>query len=222
MKKMTKIAVVLMAVFTFGNAYSQIDVKANLLGFAFNDYGLYGEYSISENMSAQLGVMYNRTTFNLTSTAANITEKRVYSGMKVIPSFRFYFGVDDPTEGFFVEPYVRFKSQKFNGGHVKIPVDNNGNYDSHWADDNNSSTVKYEERTYSVNRSKAGFGIAFGRKWVHDSGFLFETFGGFGKNTPTKVVYSDKDVQDYYNGIISFDNPIKIHFRIGASIGWRF
>ena len=222
MKKMTKMALAVMAVFTFGSSYSQIDIKANLLGLAFNDYGLYGEYSISENMSAQLGIMYNRTSIGVSSSAANINETRVYSGIKVIPSFRFYFAVDDPTEGFFVEPYFRFKSQKFSGGHVKIPVDSKGNYDSHWADNNNSSTVKYEERTYSINRSKAGFGIAIGRKWVHDSGFLFETYGGFGKNTPTKVVYSDKDVQDYYNDIVSFSNPIKIHIRLGASIGWRF
>jgi hypothetical protein len=222
MKKIStilKASVAAIAVFLSSGANAQLDLKVNLLGVAFNDYGIYGEYSISENMSAQLGVMYNRTTVGVTSSAADLEEELVYSGVKVIPSFRFYFSPDDPTEGFFVEPYIRFRSQSSKGLSVTVPVDDNGNYEDEWSD---GATYKDELIDYKTTRTKGGFGIAFGKKWVHDAGFVFETYAGFGKNTATNVKYSDDRVQDYYNDILTINNPINFHMRLGASIGWRF
>ena len=223
MKKVStflKASIVAIAVFASTGASAQIDIKANLLGLAFNDYGLSGEYSISESMSVQLGMMYSVNKFGASSSLADVNSDIKWTGFKVIPSFRFYFSPDDPTEGFFVEPYLRYKSQKRSGMSANIPVDANGDYDENWV--NNTNTVKYENREYTNRRTKVGFGLAIGKKWVHDAGFVFETFAGFGKNADSEVKYSDTDVQDYYKDIITFDNPIKIHARLGVSLGWRF
>lgn len=224
MKKIStilKASVAAIAVFLSSGANAQIDVKVNLLGVAFNDYGVYGEYSISENMSAQLGLMYSVNKFGASSDLSSNDLDVKWTGFKVIPSFRFYFSPDDPTEGFFVEPYVRYRSQKRTGMTASIPVDDNGNYDENWANDNSTST-KYEDRPYETTRRKAGFGLSIGKKWVHDAGFVFESYFGFGKNGNTTVKYTDEDVQDYYNSVISFDSPLQIHARAGVSLGWRF
>lgn len=214
-----KTSIVAIAVFVSTGASAQIDLKVNLLGLAFNDYGVYGEYSISENMSAQLGLMYSKNKLGLSSSLGDTEIEQIYTGFKVIPSFRFYFSPDDPTEGFFVEPYVRFKTQKASGLSASVPVDASGDYDENWA---NNSNNKVEEVNYHTNRSKGGFGIALGKKWVHDAGFVFETYAGFGKNSATKVKYSDTRVQEYYGDIITITNPIKVHARLGVSLGWRF
>ncbi len=224
MKKISTIfkgSIVAIGVFMSSGAVAQIDVKANVLGLVANDYGLSGEYSISESMSAQLGLMYSVNKFGASSDVADASVDIKWVGFKVIPSFRFYFSPDDPTEGFFVEPYVRYKSQKRSGMSASIPVDANGDYNENWAD-NSSSTAKYEDREYTNTRTKVGFGIAIGKKWVHDSGFVFEVFAGGGKNADSEVKYSDQDVQDYYKSVLTFDSPIQIHARIGLSVGWRF
>lgn len=215
-----KTSIVAIAVFASTGASAQVDLKANVLGLAANDYGLSGEYSISENMSVQLGMMYSINKFGASSSLADIDADIKWTGFKVIPSFRFYFSPDDPTEGFFVEPYVRYKSQKRSGMSANIPVDANGDYDENW--DNNTNAIKYENRSYTNSRTKIGFGLAIGKKWVHDSGFVFETFAGFGKNADYEVKYSDTDVQDYYKDILTFDSPIQVHGRLGLSVGFRF
>lgn len=119
-----------------------------------------------------------------------------------------------------MEPYIRYKHQKRSGMTASIPVDDNGNYDQNWANDNSTAT-KYQDRPYTTTRSKAGFGLSVGKKWVHDAGFVFETYIGFGKNGNTNVKYSDEDVQSYYNSILNFNSPLHVHARLGVSIGWR-
>ncbi|MGB7393519.1 MAG: DUF3575 domain-containing protein [Pricia sp.] len=73
-------------------------------------------------------------------------------------------------------------------------------YDGVWSND--FQTITYTEDT----SSNLAFGVAIGSKFVSSGGFLFEFYGGVGRN----IITSDDDVA---NELVP---------RVGISLGYRF
>jgi hypothetical protein len=112
------------------------------------------------------------------------------------------------NEKFAITPYYRrYFSSRYAWGFF---LEAFGSYNVQ--DDNNEDYVYIAEiDTYDYvlsdeTSSNVAFGIAVGGKFVTNKGFLFEIFGGVGRN------------------IITSNNDVASEFvpRLGASLGWRF
>lgn len=210
-------SLVAIGIFMFTGVNAQIDVKSNFLAFVANRYTIAGEYSLSESMSAQLEVQYHIRKYALLNLALSESESSQELGLQgftIIPSFRFYFSPDDPTEGFFVEPHFRFVNKRSSAIN-QVPVTE--------VVDGQEKTVNYDNVRFSINNFGAGLNI--GKKYVHDSGFIFEMFAGGGRNFSSTVSTNETAVnnsEDYQVGFEAVEIVNSFYGRLGVSIGWRF
>jgi len=178
---------------TMNTKAQTLDAKVNFGGLLFNSYGGNFEYILNEQMGVSFGVDYFGKTFD----DFGLDDYKL-SGLRLTADFRFYFSPDDDAEGFFAAPYVKYRNWKTSG----------------W-----SSTVDENGNVVDLDYSMTGIagGLIIGKKWVTDSGFLFELNGGAGKYLTNTVTYT-VDGYDPLVGPTLFD----IDFRFGILIGWRF
>ena len=202
-----KLAVVGMALMFSTASTAQIDVKMNILGMAFNQYQVGGEYILSEEMSAGLTISYaiNKVTVSTGDGLGDIDEERKFTGFQMVPAFRFYFNPDHDCEGFYAEPHFRFMQRGAKG------------LDWYTYD----STGLQSKITYDRKTTAFGAGISFGKKWVTDAGFFFGTGFGIGKNFVKNTTWSDPTVTAWHEEN-NFDLGINIYLRLALNIGWRF
>ncbi|MEQ9262516.1 MAG: DUF3575 domain-containing protein [Owenweeksia sp.] len=189
-----KLSAILLVAFTCVSLKSnaQHEVKTNVLGLLFNQFGLTYEYVLDENMGILGSVAYFTppSSFSYDYTAISFT-----------PEFRYYLNPDDDAEGYFVGGYLKYRNTSTD----EYPgIDTSG--------------FGFTNVTQTTNG--VALGITTGRKWVTRSGFMFETFVGFGRYLFVSETYSD----DYEPG--EFENAVDDlpawDFRLGASVGWRF
>ncbi|MDB9961471.1 DUF3575 domain-containing protein [Oceanihabitans sp.] len=165
--------------------HSEIKVNAfNLIVFKSVDFSY--EYLIDSESSIGISALINLQDKDdrdfLNSPYYN--EK-----FAITPYYRRYFS-SRYAWGFFLEAF----------GSYNVQDDNNEDY-VYIAEIDTYDYVLSDETSSNV-----AFGIAVGGKFVTKKGFLFEIFGGVGRN------------------IITSNNDVASEFvpRLGASLGWRF
>jgi len=165
--------------------HSEIKVNAfNLIVFKSLDFSY--EYLIDSESSIGISALINLQDKDdrdfLNSPYYN--EK-----FAITPYYRRYFS-SRYAWGFFLEAF----------GSYNVQDDNNEDY-VYIAEIDTYDYVLSDETSSNV-----AFGIAVGGKFVTNKGFLFEIFGGVGRN------------------IITSNNDVASEFvpRLGASLGWRF
>lgn len=178
---------------------AQHEVKTNVLGLLFNQFGVTYEYILNDNMGVGATVSYFTppSTFSYEYTAFSIT-----------PEFKYYF---DPT---------RMDADKyFIGGYLKYRNTNADNY-LFYTDDNGDEVI-VGQKTNGV-----ALGIMSGRKWVTKSGFMIESWAGFGRYLFTAESYTngyDPDEDDFLGALVSASDDLPSwDFRLGLTVGWRF
>jgi len=200
---MKKIALCIMtSVLAIGTSEAQHDIKLNMLGVVFGNYGVNYEYVISPEMSAGGAVNYYLFKTKTTGFSGEDNENK-YVGFNFAPEFRFYFNPDDDAEGMYVGAYLKYRSATSDGWSY---VDAQGNF---------------AETTRSTNG--LAFGILGGKKWVADAGFIFETYFGIGKYLTNNVKFGSSEYETYWDQYPTFEvtGLSAIDVRLGLGIGWR-
>ncbi|MFD1294899.1 DUF3575 domain-containing protein [Lutibacter holmesii] len=174
----------------FLNAFSQNEEPLSRSEIKLNVAYLIGgmpevsyEYLINEESSVGASILYaidNDIDFKFAFT----------------PYYRFYFG-KKRTAGFFVEGF----------GMLNVTEEHYAIYYYDVADPN--SDVYYENNNNFEKNTNFALGIAVGGKFLTSSGFIFEIYGGIGRN-----LFNNND---YYNS----DNYEFVP-RFGVSVGKRF
>jgi len=184
--------VVLIVAGSFTTTKAQHEIKTNVAGLIFNQFGLTYEYVLNENMGILGGVAY------FTSPGSFSYE---YSAFSIAPEFRYYFNPDDDAEGYFIGGYIKYRNTS--APEYLTTFDNNGN-----------------ATTIGQNTNGVALGIVSGRKWVTRSGFMFETWAGFGRYLVNTESYTDGYEPDALTQ--AFDDLPAWDFRLGLTAGWRF
>jgi hypothetical protein len=165
--------------------HSEIKVNAfNLIVFKSIDFSY--EYLIDSESSFGISAL-----FNLQNREDRDFINSPYYNEKiaVTPYYRRYFS-SRYAWGFFLEAF----------GSYNLQDDTNEDYLY------NAELDIYEYMYSDETSSNVAFGISVGGKFVTKKGFLFEIYGGVGRN------------------IITSNNDVASEFvpRLGATLGWRF
>ena len=164
---------------------SELKINAfNLIIFKAADFSY--EYLIDSESSIGASVLFNlqdRDDRDFLDTPY-YREKFAFT-----PYYRRYFS-SKYAWGFFIEAFGSYN--------VQDDVDEQFLYDTILDD--------YEYTRSDETSNNIGFGISVGGKFVSKGGFLFEVFGGVGRN----IIQSNQDVGSEFIP------------RLGATLGWRF
>lgn len=195
MKKLTIFSGMFAILFSV-NLKAQHEVKTNVLGLLFNQFGAAYEYVLDDNMGVGASVAYFTppSSFSYEYTAFSFT-----------PEFKYYL---DPSrmdaDKYFVGAYLKYR---------------NTTADDYLTDGNG--------QIIGQTTNGMALGIMSGRKWVTKSGFMFETWAGFGRYLFTAESYTngyDPDAADDFLGafVTASDDLPSWDFRFGITVGWRF
>ncbi|MCF6347496.1 MAG: DUF3575 domain-containing protein [Flavobacteriaceae bacterium] len=162
----------------------QHELKANafnLIVFKAVDFSY--EYLIDSESSVGASLLFNLQDPDDDSYADGpyYNEKFAFT-----PYYRRYFS-SKHAWGFFIDAFGMYNVQK--------------NYDGYYDYNNNVYINSSNEESNNI-----AFGIAVGAKFVSRNGFIFEFFGGAGRN-----IYSSNE--DFATEIVP---------RLGATLGYRF
>jgi len=162
---------------------SKHEIKTNVFNLIiFKAPEFTYEYLIDSESSVGASIM-----FNLQQTEDNDFIDGPYYNEKFTftPYYRRYISKKYASR-FFFEAFGMFNTQ----------VD----YDGVWSND--FQTITYSDET----SGNLAFGVAVGSKFVSSGGFLFEFYGGVGRN----IITGDKDI------------AYELVPRLGISLGYRF
>ena len=144
------------------------------------------EYLLDSESSIGASLM-----FNLQDNDENIDGPRYAERFALTPYYRRYFS-SKYAWGFFLEAFAMYNIQEdYDGYYIVNPTTNTSQF------------VNSNEKS-----SNFALGLSLGGKFVSKKGFVFEFFGGVGRNLITS------------NDLISDGENIVP--RIGASLGYRF
>ncbi len=176
------------------NASAQHDIKMDFAGFVIGQYGILYENVLSPSMSVGGDINYHVLELEAGD------DDFEYSGLNIVPEFRFYFNPVDGADGFYVGPYLKYKRVTSNDfGYV-----------------NSENIFKEGERT----STGLAFGLGMGKKWVSDAGFIFETYFGFGRYIMENESYENNEQEDHYENT-SIEGLPSVDGRFSLSVGWR-
>ncbi|WP_452229035.1 MULTISPECIES: DUF3575 domain-containing protein [unclassified Lacinutrix] len=165
--------------------HSEVKVNAfNLIVFKSVDFSY--EYLIDSESSVGASILFNLQN----QEDRDFSDGPIYNEkFAFTPYYRRYFS-SQYAWGFFLEAF----------GMYNVQDDSNEVYTY------NSITDNYQYVYTDETSNNLGFGMAVGGKFVSKKGFLFEVFGGVGRNISTS------------------NNEVGTDFvpRLGASLGWRF
>ncbi len=148
----------------------------NLIVFKTADFSY--EYLIDSESSFGASLLFNLQD----------NDNPYYEKFAFTPFYRRYFS-SKYAWGFFIETFGMYNVQKdYDGGYYDYTND------------------VYVNRSSTEESSNIAFGISVGAKFVSKNGFIFEFFGGAGRN-----VYSSNE--RFATEIVP---------RLGASLGYRF
>jgi len=163
--------------------HSEIKINAfNLIVFKSVDFSY--EYLIDSESSVGASILFNLQN----NEDRDFEDGPVYNEkFAFTPYYRRYFS-SKYAWGFFLEAFGMYNVQEDSTEYY--------NYDSN----------EYYYRDSGETSSNIAFGMAVGGKFVSKKGFLFELYGGVGRNISTS------------------NNDIGTEFvpRLGTSLGWRF
>ena len=163
--------------------HSEIKINAfNLIVFKSVDFSY--EYLIDSESSVGASILFNLQN----NEDRDFEDGPVYNEkFAFTPYYRRYFS-SKYAWGFFLEAFGMYNVQEDSNEYY--------NYDSN----------EYYYRDSGETSSNIAFGMAVGGKFVSKKGFLFELYGGVGRNISTS------------------NNDIGTEFvpRLGTSLGWRF
>ena len=166
-------------------SFSQFELKIDPINALFGQIPVSAEYVVAPHIGIEASVGYNF------GKDKNYDTKT--SGLVVVGSFKYYFKPDKGGDKFYVFPYVRYVTRKFDITDL-------------------TSTSGTTTATYTA--FGAGFGLGY--KIVAESGLLFDIGLGVGKNFTGGYTYSDSQ----YTESGDFTIPINVVGRL--SIGYRF
>ncbi len=191
---------------------AQHDVKVNLFGAFFKDFGVGYEYIINDQLSA--GVFINSvsgTPFLGVEQYFDGYEGFNYSAFKISPEFRYYTSPDFGADKRYYSAYLRYSTENFT----------NLDYESQ-----NDITGEYTTMPYSFKNNRITVGLTTGSKWVLNSGIYIESLWGVGRSISTSPTFSTPDAEDYIKGysddLSNYDYYSEWDFRLQISIGYRF
>lgn len=155
---------------------------------------LFGRPDISAEfgLPSNWGLEVGAGTFFGSSNIGDIKFKR--SGFTGFAAGKYYFSSDKDHKGFNAGLYTDFRNIK------REAVEN-----------------QYENDNYT--RQAFGVGLLIGVKAVGESGFLFETDLGLGRNFVNKLEFVDEDASTLDLTDIPFVN---LNFLLRVAIGYRF
>ncbi len=172
---------------------AQHEVKTNVLGLIFNQFGLTYEYVLDDNM----GIVGSLAYFTPPSSFSYD-----YQAISFTPEFRYYFNPDEDADGYFVGGYLKYRNTTTDE-YPGIDTTGFGSF-----------------RLVKQTTNGVALGITTGRKWVTRSGFMFETWVGFGRYLFVSETYGDDyEPNDFDNAT---DDLPAWDIRLGATVGWRF
>ena len=187
---MKKITLTFALLFVFANMFSQDEetlsrneIKLNVAYLIAGMPEVSYEYLINEESSVGASILFaidNDIDFNFAFT----------------PYYRFYFG-KKRTAGFFVEGFgmLNVTEESLDIYYYDAPV--------------NGSDIYYGNNDYSETNTNLALGVAVGGKFLTSSGFIFEIYGGVGRNL-------------FNNNSYYYDNNYEFVPRFGVSVGKRF
>ncbi len=153
----------------------------NLIVFKTVDFSY--EYLIDSESSAGVSLLFNLQDSD--NNYYDVDGPYYYEKFVFTPYYRRYFS-SKYAWGFFIEAFGMYNIQK--------------DYDGYY-DYNNDVNINSDEESSNI-----AFGISVGAKFVSRNGFIFEFFGGAGRN-----IYSSNE--DFATEIVP---------RLGATLGYRF
>ena len=165
--------------------HSEVKVNAfNLIVFKSVDFSY--EYLIDSESSVGVSLLFNLQDQEDRDSA----DGPVYNEkLAITPYYRRYFS-SQYAWGFFLEAF----------GMYNVQEDRDRDYLY------NSINDQFEDVYTDETSNNLAFGMAVGGKFVSKKGFLFEVFGGVGRNIST----SNNDVGSEFVP------------RLGTTLGWRF
>ncbi|MCK5846007.1 MAG: DUF3575 domain-containing protein [Bacteroidales bacterium] len=178
---------------------AQFEIKTDLLGLTYQNYGLGYELILNDNMSVAL---YSNFTIDATREFKN--NNYTFSKMKMMPEFRYYFKPKYGGDGIFFGGYALYISE--NSTDLTY-IDFKGNKYKH--------SLRYEGH---------GLGLITGYKLLTKSRFYFEGLAGVGRITPYHIVLTglgSKYVTEnyYYENNLIFLWDLRLEFIVGFRIG---
>ena len=202
---MKKIFIVSVILFVFSNSmFAQFEIKANLFGLIFKNYGAGIEYGINNNFSANIFVNQNNYySMDMMDYAGVIDHKKTTSStFSITPEIKFFFIPDKGIDNMFISVYFGYQNSNI--------------YDMvHYL-----YTIKYKEVSFGLNKQSLIIGFGFGKKKVFNSGIFIDVYYGIGKMIPYNITYSDYRVEEFIELNNSFVSNIDL--RMHLSIGYRF
>lgn len=178
------VTLLLFSIITFAQSeekpiVKQHELKANAFNLIiFKSVDFSYEYLIDSESSAGVSLLFNLQDFDDDGPY-------YYEEFAFTPYYRRYFS-SKYAWGFFLEAFGMYNIQK--------------DYDGFYNQNNNVYTNS-DEKSNNIS-----FGISVGAKLVSRKGFIFEFFGGAGRN-----IYSSNE--DFATEIVP---------RLGATLGYRF
>ena len=189
--------------------FAQHDIKVNLFGLGFNNYGMSYEYIINDEMSAGVFIDYsensiysNIITYGIEGDPFSM-EGYQYYRFCISPEVRFYSNPEYGADKRFFSFYVRYKNTVYN--------------DISFYETNN-------EIKYGTTNKQFGIGLATGQKWITNSGIYFETYIGIGRMLSSNLVYDNAYVENEFNNgsneyVYESFWDVRFQFAIGYRIG---
>ena len=187
---MKKVTLTIAFLFVFINAFSQdeeslsrSEIKLNVAYLIAGMPEISYEYLINEESSVGTSILFaidNDIDFNFAFT----------------PYYRFYFG-NKRTAGFFVEGFgmLNVTEDYYDIYYYDVPV--------------NGGDVYYQNNDNSEKNTNFALGVSVGGKFLTNSGFIFEIYGGVGRNL-------------FNNNSYYYDDNYEFVPRFGVSVGKRF
>ena len=185
MKKLILILLLLMTISSFSQETEEKKKSHEVKINAFNTLifkSLEGSYEYLINNESSVGI----------SLMVNLNDEYYDGGQyneefALTPFYRRFFS-RKYAWGFFMEAFAMYNQQKI--------------YDTYYIDNGNDTNLISDDET----SSNFALGLAVGGKFVSEKGFLFEFFGGLGRN----LAISNNDVATEFVP------------RLGMSLGYRF
>ncbi|MCK5846008.1 MAG: DUF3575 domain-containing protein [Bacteroidales bacterium] len=201
MKNLILTALVL--ILSVSSVVAQHDIKTNLFGLFFKNYGLGYEYIINDEIS--VGAYYNYTNFKkYTDPEALIEGWGVdQNGYSISGEFRYYINPDFGADKRYIGAYGRYSETNLHDLNYYIGQDK-----------------------FLFDMTYNGFilGVITGQKIVMNSGLYIETLIGIGKYISTNTEFSDSNSEKYVVdniGIEEYDYISKWDLRFQFAVGYR-
>lgn len=167
------------------------EVKLDAGGLIMTNFGLGYEYCINDDMGINLRLGYF-------TSGTLIESDDDYNTFTITADYRYYLDYNEGADGSFVSGYLKYRN---------LVAEN-------YFTDFDPNTGEFLDAA-DFKSNGVAFGLTYGRKWVTNSGFLFESYGGVGR-----YIIENESVPEGYEDLEYLSFPWD--FRIGLIVGWRF